>query len=109
MEPNVQSTSNGELVDKLKVPNNPVQLTENRGSNIMGSQDLEMVVHSLYRGDLAIRMKDSVHVVHLGKVGVTREEIKSVGGILNLELIEKDFSDATKLAEEKGDRSTARR
>ena len=45
----------------------------------------------------------------IGKFGVTREEIKNAAGTLNIELIEKDAIDVTNLAEDKGERSIARR
>ena len=47
--------------------------------------------------------------MQIGKIGVTWEEIKSAGGILNVELIEKESLDDTKMVEDKGDRSTAYR
>ena len=108
-EVNVQSTSNGELVDKLNVLGNPVQLTENRDIRQMGLKELERDVQPIYEGDMVDKTKGSVQGVQIGKVGVIWEEIRSVGKLLNLELIDKEAIEVSNLVEDKGERSIARR
>ena len=48
--------------------------------------------------------------VQIGKVGVTWDEIKSAGGIMNLKLIKREsIGEKKKLAEDIGERTTVRR
>ena len=59
-EVNVQSTSNGELVDKLNVLGIPIQVTKNRDIRQKGLKELERDVQPTYEGDMADKTKGSV-------------------------------------------------
>lgn len=105
----VQPTINGESVYSLQVLENIVELSENQDIRLMGPQELEMETQLVNEGNLANKEMGFAKGVQIGKVGITWEKIKSAGKTFNIEVIEKELMDDTKLVKEKGDRSSTRR
>ena len=102
-EHNVQSTNDGDMVDKPKALGNPIELTENEDKRSLGLQRLKRDEQPVKDGNMTDTTEALPQHLKIGKFGVTREEMKNAAGTLNIELIEKDAIDVTNLAEDKGE------
>ena len=108
-ETNAQTTIDQTWDNKRQVLGTQVQKTEPSETRIMDSQELVMGPKPTCESDLNEETEGTLQTVQIGKIGVTWEEIKAAGGILNLELIKKGSIGDNKLTDDIGDKTSSRR